>query len=1210
MSMSFEEGLGLASKPSATSPTPKPVTMGFEAGLGLGSTSTSVPTPAKPSMLSGLHQAFNDHLDSALASQYKNSGEALALIRQGKHDMLADRDESKVLPVQNWKGVGEGLLGLFQYIWSPAQTLVDEVASKPTAVVIDKIAQRIPTSSSLKSGEPRPKFDPSIRPEDVKQTSAALNEFFSTAYSTAAGFVGGSGVAKSAEGAFDLLTPEAKAEFRSRQPRAEAAMDNAYAELAATDPAAAQELAVKIAPVDEKLSKKMMEAQKRILPYDSENLKAIGAQRAKIEIADAETKARAKQAGMERQGKLPEKEQPPPQPIVQTKSVPRVTPDVEAMNARVRADAERHARMLARQQDLAVAETVAQSTSKAVEVAAAVEDPKITYFHSGLDVPRALGQLRETRAGQILEGKLFQYYDQLIRNLNPEALSEDAKRGAAIVAKGIAGLAREDSRFVHQGEENIRYWLGQKNSMDFIHGFEHGKVFKDPKWNRLTADYKAWGHRIVEQDRRVGIQDYEELDHYLSHMYEDPQAARNALRIMYGPSWTQPGFTKARGVDTYLEAIEEGERYVARGEKNPFIPKYKNPEMLMQLRQHASDVAEMKVTMLRDLEKHGLAKKKVEGVPAPGTEWSSRPSPAGGSYWVKNDVAQIMNNAFDSKTLWNLEGLGGDLFRGAMFLKNAKVQVQLGLSAYHGLHLGLAMDSSTEIVRATKELLAGHSNPVEWFARVVKSPLGAFYENPKAGSRPLRAYRGQIAENELTQQDRVALKMMAEGGFIPEMSSQYRTKALDNFRRAIAEHSAKAVWHAPFAMMELMSKPMFEYWIPQLKIASYLKDVRTHLKLNPEHLTNDLARMQAFRKLAKSVDNNFGEMAYNTMFMNRWVKDIAVANTLSLGWQVGFIRQYGGAVLDVGQAVTKGGTLKSVAKSGLLDRPIFITAYTTQALGIGGLMTWAMTGAPPKEFKDYYLPRTGGTNPDGTPSRINTMFYTKEFASIAKHVQTEGVGAGLEHLVSNKASGLIGLAGEGIKGVDDWGNNIRDGDPGFLRHVGQTLSAMAPELEPISISAIQKQVGSNLVDRMSRDPGASIRAVAGFTPAPKYMTETETDARIDSAYAKTRPKETSYDKAQHSKDVRELRAYHVADDQTAFDAQLNSIQDKYQLTPKETRKLRMQMQKDSDPQLVKFKALEWQEQKRILDKATPEERRKLLPVSNKSHLRGRYEASE
>src|SRR6185437_6397064 len=143
----------------------------------------------------------------------------------------------------------------------------------------------------------------------------------------------------------------------------------------------------------------------------------------------------------------------------------------------------------------------------------------------------------------------------------------------------------------------------------------------------------------------------------------------------------------------------------------------------------------------------------------------------------------------------------------------------------------------------------------------------------------------------------------------------------------------------------------------------------------------------------------------------------AVANTLSLGWQLGFIREFGGGALDLGKAmVTKGG-VKGKASSGLLDRPMFSMFYMTQALGYGGLLTYAMTGKTPSGLMDYIYPRTGETDDQGNPMRVSTMFYTKEIASLYKHIENEGVLSAVGDIAMSKAAGQIGLIEEWARGL-------------------------------------------------------------------------------------------------------------------------------------------------------------------------------------------------
>ena len=43
------------------------------------------------------------------------------------------------------------------------------------------------------------------------------------------------------------------------------------------------------------------------------------------------------------------------------------------------------------------------------------------------------------------------------------------------------------------------------------------------------------------------------------------------------------------------------------------------------------------------------------------------------------------------------------------------------------------------------------------------------------------------------------------------------------------------------------------------------------------------------------IDNRFGEMFYGGLFWNRYVKDVSIGSFLSLGWNLGFGREFLGA---------------------------------------------------------------------------------------------------------------------------------------------------------------------------------------------------------------------------------------------------------------------------------------------------------------------------
>lgn len=790
---------------------------------------------------------------------------------------------------------------------------------------------------------------------------------------------------------------------------------------------------------------------------------------------------------------------------------------------------------------------------------------------------------------QLVKRKLQGYIEEIQRHIAPESLGPEAKAAAAILAKNMAESQMKDANFQTKSAVRRAFWNSRMdNASDFIRRFEKGQSFDDPMLQKAAEAYRGWNARVANQDAINHI-DYEPVDNYLYHAFENGDEVANFFNSRYRGKWGDPSFTKDRVFDLYEQAIAAG-----------FKPRFTNPEDIMLARQHASDIAHMRIQTLEDLANAGLAVQIKKGMKAPpdGFAPGEFRAPNGERYWVSNKAAQVLHNAWNTTSLWQKQGIAGDAFRGAMFLKNTLVPIKLGLSLFHPLHVA-TIDNATGMVRASKEMFSGTKTPISWFKDMLKSATYAdSIDRTRSGYRLTKLWKGEVPEGELTDADRQSLQWMVEGGFVPEMPIQYRTGALAKFRDAVQRHSATAVWHAPFAVIDAIQKPLFQVWIPSLKTASFLADARTAIATDPTLLDNALKRQMVFRKLAKSVDNRYGEMAYSTLFWNRWVKDLAVANTLSLGWQLGFMREYGGAASDLGQALLTKGSAAAKARAGLLDRPLFTLFYTTQALAYGGLLTYAMTGKSPQQLLDYVYPRVG-TNKDGSAKRVSTMFYPREFWAIADHMENQGLIGGTGSLLRSKSSGVIGMVGEWATGVNSFGEEIRDPNAPAFQKLQQTLANSLTEFEPISVEAIRRG-------------GNPVLSSVGFTPAPRYVTETPAQSYIQRLYDKYyQGKETPYDRVQKSADMRQLRQAYQNADQDKFDTLLEKMRMKYKLSPNEEERLVQTLSEPSSSAYIKmFKRLSWQQQKQALDKMTPEEREEFLPVSNVDHLRYSYQPPE
>lgn len=794
-------------------------------------------------------------------------------------------------------------------------------------------------------------------------------------------------------------------------------------------------------------------------------------------------------------------------------------------------------------------------------------------------VEKAFNFAKDSNIVRIATKEISDSAEQLIRNIAPEALGPKAKTAAAVLAKAISEQMRDDSQVYHQGRARTEFWDRFKpdEQAGIIKQFERGATPKDPALAKAFEGMRQWNDRILDQDRKLGI-DYEPKDNYLYHTFEDGDKVTQYFQNKYGTKWGNPKFTKDRSFDLYDEAVKAG-----------FKPKTTNPEEIMQLRQHASNIAKMQVEAMEGLQRFGLATQITKGVkPGPGDV--RRRAPNGKSYYINSDAAQIVHNAFDSPSLWDMKGVFGAGFRGTMYLKNALVPIKLAMSLFHPLHVQ-TIDNATSMVRASKELLSGSIGSKDWVKQMASAAIYRdVWNNPKTGYGVLKAWRGDIDPAKLTSADKQALNSMAEGGFTPEMASEYKNNAIDGFKKALQQHSVTAPFKAPFALIETMQKPLFDIWIPSLKIASYLKDTQAALRTNPDLGNNTQARMEAFRKISKSVDNRYGEMAYNTLFWNRTVKDVGVGSTLSLGWNLGFIREYGGAIGDVAKAV-KGGSIREAAKQGTLDRPLFVMYYTAQSLLYGGLLTYGLTGKLPQTLMDYIYPQNGEKNADGSPARLSTMFYAREFASIGKHMQNDGVVSGLTDAVLNKASPVISDVREWATNTDYLGREISDPDAPWYTELQQKMAHELTGLAPISISA---------PERGGAQPTLRDRAlgVLGFTPAPKYVTDSPTEAAIKKEFTEyVQHSKTPFANADRSADSAKLRRLYISGDTDAYAQQLVDMKEKYHLNAEETTRLRKNSKIPGDIKM--WQALSADQQVKLLKKMPPEDQEKYLPHAHK-----------
>jgi hypothetical protein len=136
---------------------------------------------------------------------------------------------------------------------------------------------------------------------------------------------------------------------------------------------------------------------------------------------------------------------------------------------------------------------------------------------------------------------------------------------------------------------------------------------------------------------------------------------------------------------------------------------------------------------------------------------------------------------------------------------------------------------------------------------------------------------------------------------------------------------------------------------------------------------------------------------------------------------------------------------------------------------------YLMTGEGPKELKDYYFPKTGGTDEHGDPVRIAYPSYMKDLY----HYKTDP-----GQTVKNKLHPLLGLVADMLQNEDYYGTKIRNEDDPFIQQLKDMATYTAKQAEPLGFRNIERNV--NVEGKVT---AKGLLPFIGITPVPRSVNE-------------------------------------------------------------------------------------------------------------------------
>ncbi len=566
------------------------------------------------------------------------------------------------------------------------------------------------------------------------------------------------------------------------------------------------------------------------------------------------------------------------------------------------------------------------------------------------------------------------------------------------------------------------------DNLNFIQRIESGVKQPTPALEQHAAFFKDWFQKDLGLAREVKATT-PELPNYFarSGMWKDPAAVEEWAKKFMQPSLTgNPAAVNERQFPTIYDAIKGG-----------MVPKETNP-MTIALNNRAQLVKAIQMQKFID------------------TQVTKGVDPA----ITQAFVDRVMERGFKDSAIYQTAKQAG----------YGVNNLQLGLSGFH--LTGTAINAQvSELSNAMNYLATGH--PIKAGESAVKGlvPGGATADYLKTG----RDLRSDFLSGKDTPMVKYAKQANIDLGSQPVFRQNGLSKSVAEFQAGSKAHAIAA---APFRALSSFSKPLMEWWVPNMKAGAFQRGMEAEISRLGPSASEDALKLAA-QKVGDSVDNRFGKVNLDNLFWNQKVKDTMGVFMRSPGWNIGTVREIGGGATDL----LKPSTYKGLATGkGISNRSAYTLSLAAGTALMGGTLQYMFTGKWPTEMKDFFYPKTGQTDKNGNPERVAMPTYAKDVFSFAHNPVST---------VKNKLSPVLSIGAQTLSNKDYFGNMVRNPNDSAGTQLKQVGGYVGKNVLPFSIT--------NSGQRVDKSVGTKAQSFFGLTPAPAYITKTPLEQSVQNA---------------------------------------------------------------------------------------------------------------
>ena len=438
-----------------------------------------------------------------------------------------------------------------------------------------------------------------------------------------------------------------------------------------------------------------------------------------------------------------------------------------------------------------------------------------------------------------------------------------------------------------------------------------------------------------------------------------------------------------------------------------------------------------------------------------------------GDYYIEEGAGRLLNN-YLGKDAIRASAIGHTLLQ----FKNITTSIELSLSPFHAAYesgaavatkFGLGTQkvfNSFDLIGGLTDLVSAGTAPADY--AVTGGRAIAYVTDPEAF---IKTSAGESFLKEFPDAQAMIHDLFMGGGKLA-MHQDYKLNTLKALKEGIKNREPWAIaMHAIPGANEVIMKPLFEVYIPRLKIGAFLKDYAQALRQSKGQLeSGEITRTTLARNTWASIEQRFGEMNFDNLFWNRNLKTGLQILVRSITWKVGALKNlaytFPEQMAEFGKAAQNRRMPQLKSNTGYLLGVAVLVAAASAIIQKLNINEW------PKDLKDYMAPRF---NKMGDRIMINT--HLKDWV----HIIHSPSG-----FLTSSLTGEWGRMIDVMKNKDFFGTEIRHPDDPLTKQAWDSMKYLFPT--PFSISNFQR------LSQLDAPLGIKATNVLGITqPTPKYI---------------------------------------------------------------------------------------------------------------------------